>query len=127
MNKRKVEALLPQALAALNDTHCRIVENNKISKTYRGQISSFGAAITMGSFKAAVAFFSVKADNGTGVDRSRLIAAMNFIVHGQWKDPSDILKNILNLSGNQLNEEREAFINAALALKLAMNAFELVS
>ena len=125
MNKRIVEENISKALDALNDAqNCKIVKDGKIVKTFRGAISTFGAAVTMGSFKAAVAFFS---DNGaSSVERAELLKAMNYIVNGEWIEATEIYQKISRLSGEQLSNTAEDFINAAVALKLAMNAFNLV-
>lgn len=45
-----------------------------MNKTYRGQISTFGAAVVMGCLKSAIAFFSDP--NKASVDRSKLIKVM---------------------------------------------------
>lgn len=120
MNKRKVEEYLPAALEALKGG---IAKSGSLSKSFRGQISSFGAAVTMGSFKAAVAFFS---DNGgADVPRSELIRAIYFVVNGQWKPAEDICSEVLQWTQPRLSAEKERFLNASVALKLAMNAFEL--
>lgn len=139
MNKKAVEKYLPLAIEALNDPQCKIQDKNsdesfsgKISKTYRGQISSFGAAVTMGSFKAAVAFFSNKA--GSSVEREQLVRAMYYIVKTfenenkkaeHWKDAPKIAEEIIKTPQENIPALKEKFINASLALKLAMNAFDL--
>ena len=123
MNKRQVEEYLPRALEALNSPESKIARDGKIPRSFRGQISSFGAAVTMGSFKAAVAFFS---DNGSAdVPRSELIRAMYFVVHGAWKTAEAICGEVLRWKQSELFAEKECFLNASVALKLAMNAFEL--
>ena len=138
MNKKQVEIYLPLAIKALTDESrgaCEIRTKvkekdsgeekwtNQIQKTYRGQISAFGAAIVMGSFKSAVAFFSE--DGGGKVKRSELLRAMYWIVHQEWKKVDLIFREIAALAEPKLSQEKDAFINASLALKLAMNAFEL--
>ena len=127
MNKRIVNEYIPIAIEALNSNCCHIREkdSNVIAGTYRSAISSFGAAITMGSFKSAVAFFC---DNGSStINRSELMRAIYFIVHGkEWKTAKEICTEIIAITDeSKLNEEKEAFINASIALKLAMNAFTL--
>lgn len=127
MNKRKVDKWLNVALDALNDTqNCKICsKDGKIEEGFRSQISAFGAAVTMGSFKAAVAFFSD--EKKAAVSRSELIRAMYYIIHGEWKDEKAILKEILAITDrNRHKNIQNDFIQASIALKLAMNAFELV-
>ena len=72
MNKKKVNDEISTAYDVL-DT-CGIARNGSISKTYRGYISTFGAAITMGSLIAAIAFFSDQ--GGADKDRSKLMDAI---------------------------------------------------
>lgn len=123
MDKRRVEQYLPNALKALGASNCGIVQNGKIPKAFRSQISSFGTAVIMGSFQAAVAFFS---DNGgASVPRSKLIRAMYFVVHGEWKPAEAIRSEVTRWTQPRLSAEKERFLNASVALKLAMNAFEL--
>jgi CRISPR-associated protein Cmr5 len=139
MNKRKVEAWLPKAIEALECDECKIqlrdtvkdengnedkVPNGKISKSFRGQISSFGAAVTMGSFKSAVAFFGK--DGESGVKRSELIRAIYYITDGVWREAEYIVHEIIETNNARLAKKKEDFINASVAIKLAMNAFELV-
>ena len=99
-----------------------------VEKAFRGQISSFGAAITMGSTEAAIAFFSD--DGSAAVKRSKLIEAIVEII--EKRDPK--LQNIeaknsnmrlLQYAGKYGTEAKENILNAAIAIKLAMNLFEL--
>ena len=137
MNKKRVEELMKPALMALNAPECGIQIKGKdgeftgqIPNGFRGQISSFGAAVTMGSFKAAVAFFSKDKDKSSAsVERDQLIRAMyriSSVGDGEWKDVKTIAKEIFVLDPSAERRWKEEFINASIALKLAMNAFELV-
>ena len=126
MNKRKVEQLFPKAIEALNAS--KIKEKDEkgvyIAKGFRSQISSFGAAVTMGSFRAAVAFFG---NNGeSDVERSELIRTMYYMVKNEWLPAQKIVEEIVSIRDNaQLMQMKEDFINASVALKLALNAFRL--
>ena len=93
-----------------------------VQRTYRSQISNFGAAVTMGSIKSAVAFFS---QQGKAVaDRPKLLQAMYFIIsNGEILTPDEIFKW---LCSQDQSEVREKFINASVALKLAMNFYKLL-
>ena len=128
MNKRKVEQLLPKAIEALNHEPSKIKKTDEkgvyIEKGFRGQISSFGATVTMGSFRAAVAFFG---NNGeSDVERSELIRAMYYMVKDEWLPAKEIVGRILSIQDNTLLASmKEDFINASVALKLALNAFRL--
>lgn len=133
MNKRKVEYYLPKSIEALNNDNCKIVKKIKkddgtiktnIDKTFRGYISSFGAAVTMGSFKAAVAFFSTQ--SGAEQPRQELIRLLWFLTKDEWKNAQDISKEIISKDNDELNRLKEEFLNASIAVKLAMNAYNLV-
>lgn len=129
MNKTKVNNYLPKAAEAI--TVCGIADGNgKIIKTYRSCISSFGAAIVTGSFKAATAFFSVDATEKSNqkqdekVMRSKLIIALNYIVNRNIKTADEICKEIIIKDDKTTAALCEEYINASIALKLAMNLFE---
>lgn len=113
-------------------------ETQSIPRSFRSQISSFGAAVTMGSLNAAVAFFSEQGKSKT--DRGLLMDALYLMI----KIPKDKIdkmtnedirnktekKNLLNYvidvkDQNRLSVKKE-IIDNAVALKLAMNAYELV-
>ena len=142
MNKRKIEEWIPLAKNAIEKTG--ISKDGKILKSFRGQISSFGAAVTMGSMKAAVAFFS---DNGgASVKREELMKAIleilqrqekevgmqvdgqNKPIHGKSvKEYKTLAEYVFSEENPKLEDEmKEEIINAAIAIKLAMNLFELV-
>lgn len=107
-----------------------------IESSFRGQISSFGAAVTTGSLTAAVAFFSKKKQSKT--DRGLLMVAIYIMI----KYPANAIDGItekevesfysnaclLNYVMNQSNKDKvkKEIIDNAVALKLAMNAYKLV-
>lgn len=128
MNKKKVNDEISTAYDVL-DT-CGIARNGSISKTYRGYISTFGAAITMGSLIAAIAFFSDQ--GGADKDRSKLMDAIYKVLEDaeitskykgnkQAKDIFELVKD----NKNREAELKEDIINAAIAIKLAMNLYKL--
>jgi CRISPR-associated protein Cmr5 len=115
MNKRKVDELIPQAYQVLRDV--RIAdEQGKVDGKWRGQISSFGASIAQGSLLAAVSFFS--AQGGADVDRSKLMEAIKRLL----KKEQPLFKYV---EGTDKRKAKEEILNAAVALKLAMNLYEL--
>lgn len=135
MKKQTIEKVLPTALEALQSPECKICNNGSIPRAYRSQISAFGSAVTMGSFRAAVAFYSEDVE-GRGVSRSELIRAIYYVAHKSdalgdvrqedcWLDAKDVVKKVLNLNERDVRAERDRFLHAAVALKLAMNAFNL--
>lgn len=120
MNKKRVNDWILPAKEAIVKFG---ISNDKgqVVKTFRGQISSFGAAVVMGSLKAAVAFF---ADDGeSSVERTKLVKAMYYIVEKKEAKPEKVFEYICN---NDDIQTREKFIDASLAIKLALNFFELV-
>lgn len=129
---RKIDKLIPKAIDALKDTaNCKIsTDGRSIDSAYRSAISSFGAAITLGSLKAAVAVFTKDAEGGeAGIKRSELLRAIHFLVFENegWLEKAEVFNRVIAETAISANERslRHRFINAAVALKLAMNAFEL--
>jgi CRISPR-associated protein Cmr5 len=114
MNKRKIDQLIPDAYAMLAEVN--IAEDGKIEKAWRGQISAFGAAISTGSLLAAIAFFSEQ--GSAKVEREHLMTAIAKLI-GQ----DDLFKYVKSEDERKAKEE---IINAAIALKLAMNLYVLV-
>ena len=115
MNKKRVNSLLLVAKQALDE--CGIAENGKINSAFRGQISSFGAAIVTGNLPAATAFFSVQ--GGSDVKRDRLL---NIIFRNSYEkadasislrlsDFEGELKNLLaNVNADKINAAFTAFL-----------------
>lgn len=120
MNKESIDAMIPKAVEALKEV--KIAENGKINKTYRGQISTFGASIMNGSLLAAVAFFSDK--GGASVDRTRLMKAICSVL-GIDTSENALFNYVKNTKGDERYKCREDIINASIALKLAMNVYVL--
>ena len=118
MNKKRVNGWIIVAKEAL--IKAGIVQDGKINKSFRGQISSFGAATVMGSLKSAIAFFIEQ--GGAAVAREKLVQAMYYIISREKKEPKKILEIVCMSESKELKEK---FIDAAIALKLAMNFFEL--
>ncbi len=136
MNKKKIEKMLPDALKALQEEKCGIKDSitGKISKSYRSAISSFGAAVTMGSFRAAVSFFSKDAEKGdSGISRSLLLRAMDHVAYPEkeWSELKEAAKEVQDIvihaldTGTNIRQMQDDYLHAAVALKLAMNAFDL--
>lgn len=127
MNKTTIDRNLSYAYQAI--INAKISKDGKVNKSYRGQISTLGAAITMGSVKSAVCFFSEKANNNSDVDRSKLLDAIYYVLRNS-EDTKEKYKNVENLKSYVLNADsdkevlKEDIVNAAIAIKLAMNLFE---
>lgn len=127
MSKQRINDYLPFAYEALNK--CGVAENNEINKTFRGQISTFGAAITMGSLLAAVAFFSEQ--GGATTERQKLMKSIHYVIFAsEGKDVSKCDNNSLflyvkNIQRDQIDNLKEKILDASIALKLAMNLYTL--
>ena len=106
-------------------------KNKEVLRTFRGQISTFGAAVTMGSLKSAVAFFA--AQGNSDVDRPKLLKAMYYVIkkiqdnnYEYNKDDFEPVKIFEYICQNDNNKTKEKFIDASISIKLAMNLFRLV-
>ena len=119
MNKKRVDGWILKAKDAISKSG--ISEDGKVDKSFRGKISSFGAAMVTGSFKSAVAFFVEKGDSG--VDRPLLLVAIYYVITDMLVEPQEVLEYVCE---NDNKEVREQFLDAAIAIKLAMNFYELV-
>lgn len=125
VNKRRVDKNIGNAYEILQDKNIGIAVDGKISKGYRGQISTFGAAISSGSLLAAVAFFSDKGN--AQVNRDRLMKAIMELVkrnHESVKE-KELFFYIKNHSGSEAQNMRlkEEILDYAIAIKLAMNLY----
>ena len=124
MNKSAVNDQLETAYEAIIKT--KIADGStgeyKVKKAYRGQIATFGAAIITGSLKSAIAFFS---DEGkASVNRLLIIKAIEYIL-----EKRKIMKqgqSLFSYAKSESPEVKENIINAAIAIKLALNLFILV-
>ena len=112
INKAKVDRWIPKAYAAIADAKI-LNDNGKLDSGYRGQISAFGAAVSMGSVLSAVSFFSK--DGSSDVERSKLIDAVKRII--------GCPKSLYEFTQTD-KDAKEQILHAAIALKLAMNLYE---
>ncbi len=127
MNKKEIDRMIPLAYEALKS--CGMAKNDDtgnytIPRAFRGYISSFGAAITMGSLCSAVAFFSRESGN-TKEPRGLMMNAIYQLLEGKSATEQE---NLLSLvCENRIPEDvlKESILNAAIALKLAMNLCEM--
>lgn len=132
MSKQRVEEYIPLAYDALEE--CGIAVGGNIDGSLRSKITSFGAAVTMGSLLAAIAFFSKKGDAKT--ERQLLMKAIYIVL---LKSENKITANIadeisevdlfnrVRHSPDDPDSLREQIMDAAVAIKLAMNLYNLVS
>lgn len=120
MNKNRINNWILPAQEAIKDNG--MVEHGVVNKTYRGQISAFGAAVVMGSLKSAIAFFSDP--EKASVDRTKLIKAMyQLITEKANAQPGEIFQYVCDHDGYATEE---LFTDASVAIKLALNFYKLV-
>ena len=128
MNKAKIDRDIPIAYAALKETG--IVEQDPkadnrdaINPSFRGQIATFGAAVSMGSLLSAIAFFSEK--DKSAVERYKLLDAILYILHAHEPDTryDSLYQYAAEHDGHTKPDCREDVLNAAIALKLAINLY----
>ena len=142
-NKRKIDEYISKAIEVLNNNEKIVKEGGKIDKTFSGQIATFAVAVSTGSLLSAVAFFS---DNGgASNERSSLMDVIYKIVIDEnsqaitnQENDSNINSKLLEHVKNEYkefklkndivsyNRIKEDILNAAIAVKLAMNFYELV-
>ena len=113
MKKQKIDELIFRAYHILNDVG--IVKDGKIDSAWRAQISSFGAFIAHGSLLAAVSVFS--AEGNAKVDRSKLMDAIAKLL--------GLNKPLFKYVEEADRKVKESVLDAAIALKLAMNLYDL--
>ena len=125
MSVKRINDYIPQAIGVLQDSG--IAKNGEIVKSYRSQISSFGAAVRMGTLASAVAFYSKAASTGEnarggegGMDRTLLMRAIYMLIKPNGTE--DLLTAVVN---NRPGFDKENVLDAAAALKLGMNAYYL--
>ena len=129
MSMQRINSWIAYGKEALHEIG--IAEDGKIVKTFRGQISSFGAAVSMGNLKSAVAFFSEQA--GASVPRENLLRAIWFVLkRSEGIKKEDILNEPIKTNEifdyvckNDSIALKNDFLDAAVAIKLAMNLFDL--
>lgn len=133
MNKKKINDMIPSAYKVLGEVGIAD-DKYRVLKAYRGQIATFGAAIIMGSLTSAVAFFSKKGnsdkENSSGVDRQKILNGIIKLVLTQEEIKSFENKDygamlMCHIGKKTEKIAQEEIINAAIALKLAMNLYEL--
>lgn len=133
MNKNQIDAWIPKAYKMLNtievtknNVSVPLIDNGAIPKVFRSYISSFGAAVVMGSLKSAIAFYSQQ--SSAMCEREALMK----IIYAIISDEDDVnaveataLFQFVNAPDCDLIKAKEDIYNAAIAIKLALNMFVL--
>lgn len=129
MRNKQVDDLLLNAAEALRISGIVQTDKNQneyINPEFRGQISTFASAVANGSLLSAIAFFS---DRGKAkVDKTKLLDAINTLID-PMKSNGSLFDKAKQPAENLLkrNELKEKVLACAIALKLAMNLFDLES
>ena len=122
MNKTEVNEMLPRAYDLLKKYD--IVEKNKIKKSWYGQISTFGSAISTGSLLPAIASFSDK--GSCSVERGKLLLVIRELICKDDKLDSSLYEYVNNKNKNNMDIiAKDSVLNATIAVKLAMKLYEL--
>lgn len=124
MDKNRINKLLPIAVEVIKNKLSEPIPNE-----FRGYIASFGAAVTMGSLPAAVAYYSAASKNAKE-DRTKLPVMILEVLKGENAAITvDTLFEYVTAFKND-NESfaiKEDVLHAAIAIKLGLNLFEIES
>lgn len=124
MDKNRINRLLPIAVEVIKNKLSEPIPNE-----FRGYIASFGAAVTMGSLPAAVAYYSAASKNAKE-DRTKLPVMILEVLKGE---NTDITVDTLFEYVTSIKNDNESFaikedvLHAAIAIKLGLNLFEIES
>ena len=131
MIKKRVDELIPYAYEVLKSVNiCEEDKDNPgkwvVDPTYTAYISSFGAAVTMGSLISAVAFFAASPEENkkrTSADRGKIGKALLEVLKRKYPNIQE--KSLFEYVKNhgQTNQEKEMILDAAVAIKLALNLY----
>lgn len=114
MNRQRIDSFLPKAIDAIRTADIANAKG-EVNGTFRGYISRFGATVAMGSLYSAIAAF--RQQNSAKDDRSKLIKAMEMVI-GTEED--------LFRYAQHTDNAKEIILDAALAIKLALNFYTLL-
>lgn len=124
MDKNRINKLLPIAVEVIKNKLSEPIPNE-----FRGYIASFGAAVTMGSLPAAVAYYSAASKNAKE-DRTKLpVMILEVLKVENVAIKVDTLFDYVTSFKND-NESfaiKEDVLHAAIAIKLGLNLFEIES
>ncbi len=124
MDKRRVDHFIPIAALVLEETG--IVRDGQIPRSLQRQVSAFGAAVQTGTLLSAVAWFTVQGEQKARRD-SLMDAIYQVLVHDRQARPDSSLFEVVREAGPQREREmRDTVLSAAVALRLAMNLYQLV-
>lgn len=137
MNGKQVDEEILIAYEALK--HCKLafLEDGvyKMNHAYRAQISTFGTAVMNGNAVSAIAFFSREQqsnkdkEGAANVNRSKLLEVLAEVLNVNNKVKFKIgqhdssIMDLVNYANSNGVKAKEQIINAAIAIKLAINLY----
>lgn len=138
MNKKMVDKYLPTAYEVLKSEG--VVQNGTIKNSYRAHISTLGVMISMGSILSAVTLYCGNKDKSNGnkketdsnvaasLERVKLARCIYKIITDQECQANVDLFNFVRteIQNGREQKVKDMIINAAIALKLAINLYQLV-
>ena len=148
MNDR-INALIPRAIEVIDKVD---IANSKgeVNSKFKGYIASFGSSIVLSGLLPSISFYtdtsSINGDPTPGQNRNLLLKAITLLLDPN--NPSDLMDHVLKKSLNnpatspknadveitmadldidQLEILQDDIFDAALALKMALRTFKLVT
>lgn len=121
MNKKRIEDMIPLAIDAIRKI---IAKDNKVSKEYKGYISSFGASVIQSGLIPTIAFYENENADSKG-DRNKITSAILYVI----TDGENINGKLLDYVLTKKEERRvtkQKINDAAIAIKLAIRTFEMI-
>lgn len=120
MSKSRINRFLSIAYDAIKNSE--LIENDKLQGNYKAQITSFGAAISMGSLLSAIAFFSDK--GSSDLKRQELMKLIYYVIKNKTVAYKDITNYDLFKYARDNENVKQEVLDAAIAIKLTLNLFE---
>lgn len=123
MAKNRINRYLSIAYDAVKNSE--LIKDDKLQGNYKAQITSFGAAVSMGSLLSAIAFFSDK--GSSDLKRQELMKLIYYIIRKDEgiEDKYDEIKKYALFEYAKDNENvKQEVLDAAIAIKLTLNLFE---
>lgn len=126
ISRKRIDRLVPQAIEIIKEVEIP-GENGRVSNSYHGYISSFGASMVQSSALAAAIFF--EDSSGSQEDRSKVTEAILKLM--LWEKEATAGSSRLsqyiidNMAGGQVkNSTITDILASAIALKLALRTFK---
>ncbi len=125
IDNKKVNLLIPKAIKAIEN---QFGNNAKVPNEYRNYLASFGTVVRMSGIETAVAIYS-KGSNGIE-DKSKVILMIYDVLYlkeGEKNKIDNVRCHMLKLIEKDESKYKikDSILEAAIALKLALNFFEL--